>query len=173
MPQLVDLLDEPDPTSAQRQTVGGKQVLVVRELVRVNHLRNCLLCHAPATSNQDRVRGPIPTPGEPLPTSAQLYYAERSGISMVKAEVTYLRQDFSVALPVEEPGAWPTYQRFDFLVRARPLTAAELAGFAAQAGAAERPPSAQRQALLYALRVLTGQDAGTAAQAWRELLRAD
>ena len=98
----------------------------------------------------------------------------RASGSMVKAEVTYLKQDFSVALPVANPGAWPVYQRFDFLVRVRPLTAAEIAALAAQSSTGQsRPASEQRQALLYTLRVLTGRDAGDSVQAWRDLLRAD
>src|SRR5262249_33564852 len=47
LPQLVDLLEEPDPRAPVIQDVEKKKVPVVRELVRVNHHRNCLLCHAP------------------------------------------------------------------------------------------------------------------------------
>ncbi len=42
MPALEKLLDEPAPDAPFKQ--GGKWLK--RELVRVNHLRNCLLCHA-------------------------------------------------------------------------------------------------------------------------------
>src|SRR5262249_22170658 len=42
---LVDLLDRPDPAAAFKGP-GGK--VVRRELVAVNHLANCLLCHAPS-----------------------------------------------------------------------------------------------------------------------------
>ena len=30
----------------------GKKVPVVREMVRINHHRNCLLCHAPAVIDE-------------------------------------------------------------------------------------------------------------------------
>ena len=38
--------------------------------------------------------------------------------------------------------------------------------------AAAQPLSAHREAILHALRALTGHDAGASAQEWRELLRA-
>ena len=54
-------------------TVNGKKVTMVRELVRVNHLRNCVLCHAPAAptgetitnEGMEQLKGltaPIPVP---------------------------------------------------------------------------------------------------------------
>src|SRR5262249_26914548 len=52
LPQLVDLLDEPDPREPVVSQINRKQVPVVREVVRINHLRNCLLCHPPATASR-------------------------------------------------------------------------------------------------------------------------
>lgn len=49
VPKLVDALDRPDPRAPQVGEKDGKKVPVVRELVRINHFRNCLLCHSPAT----------------------------------------------------------------------------------------------------------------------------
>jgi hypothetical protein len=98
---------------------------VVDELVKVNHLRNCVMCHAVSHDPNDPMRGPIPTPGQKLP---QVYYSERSRGDFVRADVVYLRQDFSVMLPVEDADPWPVMQRFDFFVRTRPATAEELAG---------------------------------------------
>ena len=49
LPQLVEVLERPDPRAPQTQQKDGKNVIVVRELVRINHLRNCLLCHPPAS----------------------------------------------------------------------------------------------------------------------------
>ncbi len=37
LPQLVALLEEPDPRAPVVQEVGTKQVLVVNEMVRINH----------------------------------------------------------------------------------------------------------------------------------------
>ena len=47
IPQLVDVLDETDP----RAPTAGDKGTVVRELVRINHHRNCLLCHAPGNES--------------------------------------------------------------------------------------------------------------------------
>src|SRR5262249_51471202 len=139
---------------------------VVREVVRVNHLRNCLLCHAPSTDRRDPLRGVVPTPGEPLP---QVYYSSRKG-DFVRADVTYLRQDFSVTECVAKPGKWPQWQRFDYLVRTRELTADELAAHR------KKPPKSlfasypQRNVVLFALRELTGLNAGEESADWQEVL---
>jgi hypothetical protein len=88
-------------------------------------------------------------PGQPLPT-----YLQATG-DFVRADVTYLRQDFSALQPVEEPGAWPKVQRFDYLLRSRPLTPEEAAAIAP--AAASYP---QRDAVLYALRRLAKEGGG-------------
>jgi hypothetical protein len=117
------------------------------------------------------VRAPIPTPGEKLPTRSEVYYAETEGSAVVRADVTYLKQDFSVMQPVENAAPWPLYQRYDYLVRVRPLNAEEQVAFARQQDARKTPPmSEHRQAILYALRALTGRDAGTSVRGWQEVV---
>ena len=54
VPQLIDVLERPDPRTPQTREVDGKKATVVRELVRVNHHHNCLLCHAPMTAKRFR-----------------------------------------------------------------------------------------------------------------------
>jgi hypothetical protein len=153
LPDLLKLLDAPDPGSP---FAAVDHQPVVREVVRMNHLRNCLLCHAPSHNNEDIVTAPIPTPGKPLPT---LYYGEpqpvvpKEGSIFVRADVTYLRQDFSVTQKVAKPNAWPEQQRFDFLVRQR----------AAKPNEAARKPAAtypQRQAVLFAIEKLKASASG-------------
>ncbi len=119
LPQLEELLDKRDPSEPVETPDGRWQRT---ELVRVNHLRNCMLCHPQSSSRSDPIRGVIPTPGRPL---RQAYYQTRSG-SAVRADVTYLRQDFSVMQQVADPGPWPSLQRFDFLTRTRQLTEKEV-----------------------------------------------
>jgi hypothetical protein len=174
VPHLVNLLSEPDPGTPFLQTIKGQPTLVVVELVRVNHLRNCMLCHAPSTSAQDLVRAPVPTPGQPLPPSARAYYQANSGETiLVRADVTYLKQDFSVMQSVDKAESWPVYQRFDYLRSVRPLIAAEKTAFEIQQKAtAPQPLSEHKQAILYALRGLTRQDAGNSIRAWRVVVRA-
>jgi hypothetical protein len=142
--QLRELRDKPAPTAPLATKAEGKTV--VRELVRTNHLRNCLLCHAPAYSDKDLVLGPVPTPGKPLPF--EYYGARRSegDTQLVRADVTYFRQDFSIMQRVDKAAPWPEQQRFDFLVRTREATAAELE-------AAQKPPATypQREAVLWAI----------------------
>lgn len=158
---LVRLLDLPDPEAPAFD--AGKKNWVVSELVRVNHLGNCLLCHAPSAGRQDPVRGPVPEPGKPLPV---VYYQQSRG-SFVRADTTYLRQDFSVPQPVEKAAPWPEFQRFDYLVRKREVPDAEGAARAAEARGRDYP---QRGAVLFALRELTGADAGERAADWSLLL---
>jgi hypothetical protein len=147
------LLDEPgDPVCSI--TDGPPAAYTVREVVRVNHLRNCLLCHAPATSQTDPVRGLVPPPGQPLPPPFSTPYYEGQNGTFVRADVTYIRQDFSVPQPVARPGNWPVFQRYDYLVRTRYPTGAEL----------RRPEPdtyPQREAVRWALRELAAntQDA--------------
>jgi hypothetical protein len=99
LPKLVDFLDQCDPAAPR---IDKTQKMVVPELVRINHLRNCLLCHAPSSSAEDRVRGPVPTPGKPLPSGVP-YYASLRG-PVIRADITYLKQDFSVSQPVPDHG---------------------------------------------------------------------
>jgi hypothetical protein len=48
VPRLERMLTAPDPRGPRSEVVAGRQETVARELVRVSHLHNCLLCHAPA-----------------------------------------------------------------------------------------------------------------------------
>jgi len=86
---------------------------------------------------------------------------------LVRADVTFMRQDFSVRQSVYAPTAViPENLRFDYLVRTRPARAEELALVR------KAPPEKyeQREAVLFALRELTGQDAGPTTEAWLKLL---
>jgi hypothetical protein len=95
----------------------------------------------------------------------------------VRADVVYLRQDFSVMQPVEKTlstdshsqkeDPWPSFQRHDYLVRTRALTAAEVKAWQERPAADTYP---QREAVLFALRGLTGVDAGSSASDWEATL---
>lgn len=149
VPQLRALLDAPDP-SAPFVPPGTETKPQVRELVRLNHLRNCLLCHPASTSSNDLVRGFVPTPGQQL---TPVYYGERSGDGpFVRADITYLRQDFSLVMPVEKAAPWPDRQRFDFLVRTRDATPQELEE--ARKTPPEKQTYPQREAVRFALKEL-------------------
>src|SRR5262249_19184878 len=100
VPDLVEVLAEPDPERPFETDVGGHKTWMVRELVAINHHKNCLLCHAPALTGKEAVRAPVPVLGSRFPV---LYYDEdvRSGVQ-VQADVTYLRQDFSTLQEVAD-----------------------------------------------------------------------
>lgn len=187
IPSLVAMLDEGNPAAPFVVTKDGREVHAVREVVRINHLRNCMLCHAPVErldpkqrvdrqarsteSLQALVLAPVPNPNAPLPpaiTPAYYYSFDFArGDNVVRADTTYLRQDFSVTLPVAEASPWPKEQRFDFLVRQRILGDNE-----AKERLAQKQPhlSPQHLATLAALREITGQDHGISGTAWRSAL---
>jgi hypothetical protein len=165
IPTLVRLLDEPDPEHPRTEVRNGQPVTYNRMLVQVNHLRNCLLCHAPSTSpTVDLVRGRVPTEGQPLPPPRE-YYASTSPGAFVRAEVTYLRQDLSTTQPVEQPGPWPGYQRYDYLVADRPVPAHR--PHEPKTKPKANPSYPQRESALFALRQLVGKDLGDDPAAWK------
>lgn len=164
---LIALLKEPDPKLPYTKEVKGEKASYVKEVVRLNHLSNCLLCHAPSLSKEDLVRGRIPIPGQDMPP---LYYAEQTG-QFIRADTTFLQQDFSLVQPVANPGKWPGQQRFDYMLRERRATAPEiklLQGLQKEKKLTD--PYAQRDAVLFALREITGKDAGSRSEDWLLLL---
>jgi hypothetical protein len=158
---------------------------MVNELVRINHMRNCYLCHAASQAPsplevsiagktpaglkkqiayEEPCRGLVPRAGRALPVA---YYADRAGGDFVRADITYLHQDFSVSQHVANATPWPETQRYDYLVRSRKATPEEVASLAKQPADSSYP---QRNAVLYALRNLTGRELGGATEAWQKYL---
>jgi hypothetical protein len=164
---LVSLLEAP---SMSTPVPDEKGVPTVRELVKVNHNSNCVLCHAESRSRGDGIRVAAPSPIRPLPppfTLANYEGGGKGGASVpsdtvfVRPDVTYLRQEFSWMLPVSNPGLWPSLQRYDFLVRTRPAVEGEIA-----AAKADRE-TPQKRAVLRTLQAITGKDFGDKAAEWR------
>jgi hypothetical protein len=167
VPELVSFLDEPDPRSPTIQEVGGQKVPVMRELVRINHHRNCLMCHSPAVQGEVPpavTTAEVPRPDQPLPFPSDGYQNSIPDV-LVRLDVTYLRQDFSIMQPVADANPWPEMQRFDFLVRNRVITEEEANAFPAAAGL-----SPYQRFALAALRELTGRDTTPTPEAWRKRL---
>jgi hypothetical protein len=176
---LVEVLEQPDPRLPVTKKQDGKEVTFVRELVRVNHHRNCLLCHAPGNTDNTPdgvLKVAVPLPNEPLPKPSdgggyQSTPPPTPDI-VVRLDMTYLRQDFSLIMPVSDAHPWPEMQRFDFLVRTRTLTAAEAQAY--EACCEDEEPgrlSPYHRSALYALRELTGRDTEPTPAAWRKLLK--
>jgi hypothetical protein len=174
VPQLVDLLDQPDPRAPLVREENSKRVQEVRELVRVNHHRNCLLCHAPGntgTVSPDTLTAQVPVPSDPLPSPSQGYQNSFPDI-LVRIDVTYLRQDFSMFQAVADANPWPEMQRFDFLVRTRTLTDKEADAYREKLTNKEPGMlSPYHRVALTALRELTGRDTARTSEAWRQLLK--
>jgi hypothetical protein len=174
LPQLAEMLGEAAPGDPAPATVDDVAVHVVREVVRINHHRNCLLCHAPVDKGEaSEVPAIMPYPNCPFPVTTREYYGDRIVLSeaAVRADTTYLRQDFSMMLAVANAAPWPDKQRFDFLVRTRVVEGNDLANL--QAEVAARPAnylSENQKAALAALRELTGQDADPNPAAWGRVL---
>jgi HEAT repeat protein len=237
-PELVNLLSEPDPAAP---ISGRKEQKYVREVVRVHHLSQCLLCHPPSITYADPSPGVVPalTWNYPVPdqstaavlqtsvsqTTSTIFGASASSAGchhyavdpnvatitvplpparrpfsrgtprpvslqttitkstqavrpttistvrlpvLVRGDITYFKQDFSITQPVPQPGnPIPFNARFDYLVRIRPLTPQEVQKLAPPSpGQASYP---QRDAVLFALRELTGKDVGVSAEAWQDL----
>jgi hypothetical protein len=183
VPKLIPLLDARDQGEPYVAYVGKTRRLVVPELVRVNHLHNCLLCHAYSGSPLDPVRGLAPNAEHlvPLPSSGARTGGWGGGgggggssvsvitPTFVRADTNFLRQDFSVVQPVPNHGRlWPSDQRYDYLVRLRPLSPRELLVWQQRIQDLV-PAQPQREALLFALRELTGESPGDKPEAWKRL----
>jgi HEAT repeat protein len=171
-PLLVALLDKPDPAAPYATKTGAS----VHELVRVNHIQNCLLCHVPAIG-RDPVTDVDPFANRPSQTYDVGYGGPKTpggggGVwanrVLIRADVQFLHQDFSVTFPPGGSYSSAGGLRFDFLVRARRLKPAEVQEWKYQARPAA-PAYAQREATLSALRAVTGQDAGPTTEAWLQL----
>lgn len=174
LPILVEMLEKPDPRTPLEQEVQGKRVPTVRELVRINHHRSCLMCHAPGNTGKvspDAVSAEVPLPDRPLNSPSGPYNSSRQEI-LVRVDVTYLRQDFSVLQAVADANPWPEMQRFDFLVRQRVLTDDEATTYRDKLKPREEGEfSPYHRAALVALRNMTGRDTEPTPQAWRKLLK--
>ena len=162
VPELVEMLKLPDPRLPVKV---DENKYVQRQLVSVNHMRNCLLCHAPSRDRSDLGRGQVPKRNKPL--SSNYYQGNRLG-AFIRSDITYLRQDFSALQPVEDNGPWPKEQRFDYLIRNQKLNK-RLA--TKEIKSISQGPNLNREAIIFALRELTGQQpADNSYEAWLAIL---
>jgi HEAT repeats len=169
VPALVKLLDKPDPAAPFLVNKASESDPYIREIVRVNHLHSCMMCHPPALNENDLVRAQMPNPNLPLASasSPDFYGAGSSSGSMfVRADITYLKQDFAVPQAVADPGRWPLHQRYDYFVRVRPQTFEDLPTKTKRSSSYP-----QKDAVLFALRELTGEDHGDTTADWQKYLQ--
>ena len=162
---LITVLEQPDPRMPATKKTNCKEVFFVREIVRVNHHHNCLLCHAPANTPDvptGVLSAPVPQPSQPLPSPFQGYGSQQSPDIFVRTDMNYLRQDFSMLMKVEDAKPWPEMQRFDFFVRTREVSIT----VAASTVIAANHTLPNHAAAQYALRV-DGRRPSQATEGWR------
>ena len=90
------------------------------------------------------VSGTVPPPGHELPSASPESkggYGSSSRELQIRADVTYLRQDFSLVQLVPNADPWPEMQRFDFLVRTRVVNAEEANLIRAALARQKKPPA--------------------------------
>jgi len=166
--ELETLSKQPDPSLAVKNEQGQWHRT---ELVRINHLANCVLCHPPIEARNPTpptgtptisLAAAIPMPDQPLP---EVYYEQPSSepLTEIRGDIVYLRQDFSLLHATNAYAPWPAIQRFDYVRRTRTATPEEIerAEAAARSGPTSYP---QREAVLAALGRLKPGAAHTAAR---------
>jgi hypothetical protein len=169
LPELVAALNLPDPR--RPFPADDPKTYSIREMIRLNHNFNCAVCHSAAGSELAATSLVVstPTPGRPLITfPSPDYYIlpePESDALVVRFDVTYLRQDFSVSLDCKVDEKWPSRQRYDFLTRVRPATPAEVASLADDDGSFP-----QKEAVLKVLRKLTGKDGADDPAVWGRIV---
>jgi hypothetical protein len=179
--ELEKLAPLPDPRLAVRNEQGK---WLQTEMVRINHLSNCMLCHPttgrPGTSETMAVNFSAPdataakfdpsiglvafVPASDSKLPGQAYGPSSEGpTTQIRADIVYLRQDFSLLHQTTAYDPWPIMQRYDYVVRTRPATEEEIAR---AVSAAERGPESypQRDALDFALAHLKPPAMQTAAR---------
>ena len=166
IPELVEMLDLPHPNAPVEI---DQDEYVQPTLVAINHMRNCLLCHAPSLNTADIATGIVPNWGNPLPPQ---YYNARSSLDLVsvRADITYLKQDFSVVQPVVNHGPWPSKQRFDYVVQQTPVKGAKVDHTKKRIADAK---NLNREAIIFALHKLSSLNPeDNSSESWKEILAA-
>ena len=164
IPELVEMLDLPHPNAPVETDQEDKYFQPT--LVAINHMRNCLLCHAPSQSSNDIVTGVVPNWDQPVPP--QSYVIDDPDFVSVRADITYLKQDFSVIQPVANHGPWPNSQRFDYVVQQKPLKKSRVNNVKKRIA---RTKNLNREAIVFALQKLTGQSPkDNSSESWKAIL---
>jgi hypothetical protein len=166
VPALLALLDGHDPQAPYFR--AGNSVRVVKELVRVNHKINCLLCHPPSFNVADPARAAVPPLRESFQSFGYSAAPPRKKETFVRADITYLKQDYSVTLEKANSPILRGEQRYDLFVRERLATSED---FAATVARRKAGPTGHQLAALFALRELTGAEPGAGRVNWRRFAR--
>ena len=165
IPELVAMLDLPHP-AVPIEVEPDKYVQPT--LVAINHMRNCLLCHAPSLSLKDIATAAVPNWDSPIPTSP--YESSDPDFVSVRADITYLKQDFSVVQPVVDHGPWPEQQRFDYVVQQTPMKRSKANRTKKKL---DKAKNLNREAIVFALQKLSNlSPEDNSSESWKEILEA-
>ena len=165
IPELVEMLDLPHP-AVPIEVEPDKYVQPT--LVAINHMRNCLLCHAPSLSLKDIATAAVPNWDSPIPTSP--YESSDPDFVSVRADITYLKQDFSVVQPVVDHGPWPEQQRFDYVVQQTPMKRSKANRTKKKL---DKAKNLNREAIVFALQKLSNlSPEDNSSESWKEILEA-
>ena len=165
IPELVAMLDLPHP-AVPIEVEPDKYVQPT--LVAINHMRNCLLCHAPSLSLKDIATAAVPNWDSPIPTSP--YESSDPDFVSVRADITYLKQDFSVVQPVVNHGPWPSKQRFDYVVQQTPMKRSKANRTKKKL---DKAKNLNREAIVFALQKLSNlSPEDNSSESWKEILEA-
>lgn len=118
VPSLAMALDSADPEAEFSAPLpGGGSARFRRVMTKVNHVRNCLLCH-PASDRQAVLAGTDPDESllEKLSNPSFEQYYEVPSSRSVTAAATFLKQDFSAILPGKQHART---RRYDYFVAVR------------------------------------------------------
>jgi hypothetical protein len=176
VPTLLKALKGLDPLAPY--ATAGRTGRYVKELVRVKHVANCLLCHPPSLHADDPGRAHVPGTGKLQEVTTREFRGflgyggafgtftttQLVGATFIRADVTFLRQDYSVTLRDARGGVLRSEGRFDLFVRERVATPADVRDAVARKRAGR---TAHRRAAEFALRELTGREPGPGEVNWR------
>jgi hypothetical protein len=160
VPALLRLLGSSDPQAPYDK--GNNSVRYVKELVRIDHKFNCLMCHPPSFRSSDPARRAVPPLRETVVGLGYFARVPQQTETLVRADVTYLKQDYSVILQVKRGGNQEA-RRFDLFIRERVATPADMVAALVRKKAG---PTGHQKAIRFALRELTGQEPGRRDENW-------
>jgi hypothetical protein len=148
-PYVLEMLETQRPRDVL-PLPGNTNAALVREPVRIQHQSNCLMCHPGSVNLKDLVRIDIPKQANPTlvrdsnglcapsSSSSSLNSSNIPDLELsIRADITFLRPDFSVQLPVprqltkrpnrvnSSPLENYSRDRYDFTVRTRLATPQE------------------------------------------------
>ena len=104
----------------------------------------------------------------PIPTSP--YESSDPDFVSVRADITYLKQDFSVVQPVVNHGPWPSKQRFDYVVQQTPMKRSKVNRTKKQIA---KSKNLNREAIVFALQKLSNlSPEDNSSESWKEILEA-